>query len=353
MTKSKTWNFNFFIGVDVSKLELDLAVMHRNTFIKHYKIGNNTTEIINFIKEVKSVHSLTIPNTVFGMEQTGIYCNHLISCLEKLGAKIVVEDAKHIRNSLGTIRGKNDKIDAIRIAGYLVKGKDTLRLWSSKRQIITELARLTSLRERLISVNKTLSTPLKEEREFISRSASDTNLKLCNNTIKSLKDDIAELEMYIERVWKSDERIDHLMNIITSVPGVGPITGLQILITTNEFKNINDARKFACYSGVAPFEHTSGSSVRRLTRVSSMSNKRLKSLLHSCALSARRFVPNIKSYYERKTEGEGKHKMSVMNAIRFKIITRVFACVKRDQIYQKDYQPYAFEKLGSSDAQPQ
>jgi transposase len=338
MRKSKTWQFNFFIGIDVSKLDLDLAVMKRNSFMQHYKIGNNPVEIMAFIREVKLEHLLTIPNAVFGMEQTGIYCNHLLYCLEKLRANVVLEDAKHIKNSLGTTRGKNDKIDAMRIAGYLVTNRDNLKLWNPKRQIISELARLTSLRERLVSVNKTLSTPLKEERSFLNKEASDTNINLCSNTLSSLKTDMQDLEDYIENVWKADGHINHLMDLILSVPGVGPITALQIVITTNEFKSINDPRKFACYCGVAPFEYTSGTSVRRLTRVSNISNRKLKSLLHTCALSARRYVPEIKAYYEKKTEVEGKHKMSVMNAIRFKIIGRVFACVNNDRPYIKEYE---------------
>ncbi|RZK76905.1 MAG: IS110 family transposase [Pedobacter sp.] len=338
MAKSKTWQFNFFVGIDVSKLDLDIAIMNRNKLVQHYKVGNNPTEIMAFIKEIKLTHSLTIPNTVFGMEQTGIYCNHLLYCLEKLRANVVLDDAKHIKSSLGMVRGKNDKTDAIRIAGYLVKGRDTLKLWNAKRPILNDLARLSTLRERLVSVQKALSTPLREERSFINKASSDTTIQLCSNTLNSLKSDIVELENHIETVWKNDERLNHLMELIMSVPGVGPITALQIVISTNEFKGINDPRKFACYCGVAPFEHTSGTSVRRLTRVSSISNRKLKSLLSTCALSARRFVPEIKAYYERKKDGEGKHKMSVMNAIRFKIIGRVFACVNKDRPYIKEYE---------------
>ncbi|RZJ69836.1 MAG: IS110 family transposase, partial [Flavobacterium sp.] len=200
MTKSKTWKFDFFIGIDVSKLDLDLAVMRRNTFVKHYRVGNSPSEIMAFIKYAKLNHSLTIPKTVFGMEQTGIYCNHLLYCLEKLKANIVLDDANHIRNSLGIIRGKSDKVDAKRIAGYLVKGRDTHSLYNSKRPIIHELARLLSLRNRLISVQKILNTPLKEERSFLTKAASDKNNSICYSTISSLKNDIVNLEKYIEAV---------------------------------------------------------------------------------------------------------------------------------------------------------
>jgi transposase len=67
-----------------------------------------------------------------------------------------------------------------------------------------------------------------------------------------------------------------LFQIITSVTGVGTVTATQIIITTNEFKNITSAKKFACYSGIAPFEHQSGTSIRGKTRVSHLVNKTLK-----------------------------------------------------------------------------
>jgi len=55
-------------------------------------------------------------------------------------------------------------------------------------------------------------------------------------------------------------------------------------------------------------------------------------MLQMAAINAARFDPGLKDYYERKVES-GKHKMSVLNAIRNKIIHRVFACVRDNRIY--------------------
>ncbi|RZK09668.1 MAG: IS110 family transposase [Flavobacterium sp.] len=304
-----------------------------------FKIGNNPHEISEFINHLKNTFKITTLGSVFGMEDTGVYCNHLINILDKLRANIVLENPLHIKKSLGLIRGKNDKADALRIAGFLLKGRDGLVTRNARREVIDDLARLSSLRNRLVNVEKVLATPLKEDRGFIKISKSDIHVELCKASLVSLKADIERLERYIQQVWSLDDKVNHLMQLITSVPGVGPITALQIIIATNEFKKISDPRKFACYCGVAPFEHSSGTSVRGKTRVSKIANRKLKTLLSACALSARRFVPEIKAYYERRTLVDKKHKMSVMNAIRFKIITRVFACVKREQSYQKNFKP--------------
>jgi transposase len=61
---------------------------------------------------------------------------------------------------------------------------------------------------------------------------------------------------------KEDAQLDHQYQLATSVTGIGKITALNMIVSTGEFTRIQQAKKFACYSGVAPFEHSSGSSIR-------------------------------------------------------------------------------------------
>ena len=127
-----------------------------------------------------------------------------------------------------------------------------------------------------------------------------------------------------------------MFSIITSITGIGPVIAVEMIITTNEFKDIKDPASYACYSGVAPFEHSSGKSVRGRNRVSHRANKKCKSLLHLGALSAMQFNKDLKEYYERKCN-EGKNKMLVLNNIRNKLIWRIFACVNNNRKYEKNY----------------
>jgi transposase len=71
--------------------------------------------------------------------------------------------------------------------------------------------------------------------------------------------------------------------------------------------------------------------------VSQFANKKVKTLLHICAVSALRFDPELKAYFERKTKTEGKPKMAVINAIRYKVVLRIFACLNQDRVYKKGY----------------
>ena len=60
----------------------------------------------------------------------------------------------------------------------------------------------------------------------------------------------------------------------------------------------------------------------------------MKTLLHMCALSAIRCDPDIGNYYKRQMSGEGKPKLVVINAVRYKLISRIFACVEKNSLYQ-------------------
>ncbi|TCC93708.1 IS110 family transposase [Pedobacter frigiditerrae] len=344
---SRKKNYTYFIGTDVSRNKLDHVVMKGTTVLFHREIKNNAEEITAFIQELKALTGFTVSKAVFAMEHTGIYCNHLLNCLKRVKANIVLEGALHIRNSLGNIRGKNDKIDARRIAEYAYKSRDHLRLWMPKRQVLVELANLSTIRTRLLSLQVAINVPLKEQSTFIKKGVAKSSVKLCSRSIEALKADIEEVNISIAKLIREDERLNQLMKIVTSVPCIGPITAVHLLVCTNEFRDINNPKKFACYAGVAPFLKSSGTVLGK-ARVSHMANKKMKSLLHICAMGSVKNVPEMKAYYLRKTEGEGKQKMLVLNAIRNKLILRIFACVNQDRSYQAVYLRSPTNEINSS-----
>jgi transposase len=327
--------FTYYIGVDVSKNKLDVAVFKSKDFVYHKVVDNNTAEINQFLKELKQQEGFSLTDALFCMEHTGIYNNPLLVTLHKKQGNICLESATQIKNSLGNLRGKNDKIDAIRIGEYAYKNREDIKLWTPKRDVIVKLARLTVLRDRLISAKKLLSVPLKEQENFVKKSLNNSEKKICQRTLNSVKADLQRVDNKIEELIREDEHLSHLFGIITSVQAIGSQTAAQIIIRTNEFKDINDPKKFACYSGVAPFNKESGL-FKGKGRVSHMANKKMKTLLHMAALVAIVYNSDLKAYYERKVV-EGKNKMSVINAVRNKLIHRIFTCVHENRKYENNY----------------
>ena len=219
------------------------------------------------------------------MEHTGIYNQHLLNFLYSKKAAICLESAVHIKRSAGLQRGKNDQVDALRIAQYASKNRDTLRLWQPKRKVIAQLKELAALRSRLLNAKKQLTVPVKETALFDKQLAKQS-AALCKSTTDAITNDLKKVEAAVDQLIDTDEHLKRLFDIVTSVEGIGKITATAMVICTNEFRDINDPSKFTCYSGIAPFEHSSGSSIRGRSRVSHQANKSMKTLLHMAAMVA-------------------------------------------------------------------
>lgn len=145
------------------------------------------------------------------------------------------------------------------------------------------------------------------------------------------------MDAAIAALIAGDAQLARQSERLSSVPGIGPVTVAEVLLTTQGFTTSTDAKKYACYAGVVPFERSSGQR-RGRPQVSHQANKRVKQLLHLAALSAVRYCAELKAYYERKV-AEGKSKMLVLNNVRNKLVHRMFACVQQDRNYDKNYAP--------------
>ncbi|HMO63577.1 MAG TPA: IS110 family transposase [Ferruginibacter sp.] len=329
-------NYQWFVGIDVSKSTLDISILEGSESKGYFQISNTEKEIKLFLRKLAKHEQINLNETVFCMEHTGIYNAHFLSVMEERNLLICLESSVHIKQSGGLQRGKNDKIDSYRIAVYAFKNKEFLKLWQPERRVVKDLRRLIGIRERLLNARKQLKTSFKEDTGFESKITISKISKCCRHTLKALELDIKNTDEAIEALIESDEHLKELFSYIESVPGVGKVTAAEIVINTNEFKRINNPRKYACYAGIAPFEHSSGTSVRGKTRTSKKANMKAKSLLHMASLVAARFCTDLREYYERKV-GEGKNKMNVLNAVKNKIIHRIFACVNQKRIYSSNY----------------
>lgn len=331
---SNLMNYKTFIGADISKETIDFSIVQDGQELLHEKVLNDSKKIESFLKTLKKNQLLSEP--VFCMEFTGIYNNILTLVLSKHQIPQVIESALNIKFSQGVQRGKDDRIDAKRIALYAFKNRDNLKLWSPTDQVLDDLKALVGLRKRIISNINRLKVPLGEAK-FHSKETLKKMFACSKTSIEALKKDLARVDKLINSVIQENLDLKRSFDQITSVDGLGPMTAIMILICTGNFKKINDPKKFACYSGVAPFPHSSGKSLRGRSKVSHLANKSMKTLLHMASISAIQREGDIKEYYYRKVE-EGKNKMLVLNAIRNKLIARAFACARENRCFEKKLQ---------------
>jgi transposase len=332
--------YKFYVGIDVSKLTLDVALIderHREV-IEHIQVSNDDEGIGQMLNWLNTHEGFQIEQTMFCMEATGLYCYPLLQFLHLHQAATWVENAIQIKRSLGIQRGKNDKVDAKRIAQYAFKNREQVRLWQPRREVVEQLKQLAALRERLVETRKRLLTPVNEFRQYGNEAMAKMLEKSMSKSIKAIEKDIDGVEQKLKDIINGDDDLKKIFNLATSVIGIGFVTAINLIIHTNEFKMLTDVRKLACYCGIAPFEYSSGSSIRGKRRVHPMANRKLKTNLHMGSLTGVKLDPGLKAYYERKV-AQGKNKMSVLNAVKNKLIARVLAVIKRGEPYQKNYSP--------------
>ena len=146
--------------------------------------------------------------------------------------------------------------------------------------------------------------------------------------IRDRDEEIASVEEEMLQIINSDPSILRNYELLNSIKGIGTINAMNTIIHTNNFQAFETARQYACYLGIAPFEHSSGTSIKGKTRVYPTGAKLLKADLSQAANSAIVWDKEMKEYYERKRK-EGKAYGVVLNAVKFKLVGRMFAVVKR------------------------
>lgn len=188
--------------------------------------------------------------------------------------------------------------------------------------------------------NKTIELKLSQSEFSDAMVCNDQNLihKVQMNQILEIVDaQFQKAKNYTPSTTPEDRKIVLLFRqreLLMSIDGVGRVVATNMIIATEAFTRFDDPRKFNCYAGVAPFSYSSGSSLHSKARVSHRADKVMKRLLHLAAVAVtHRIGGELKKYYERKV-AEGKNKMSVINALRAKIVARMFAVIKRNEKYK-------------------
>lgn len=321
--------FENFIGFDVSKSKLDMFIIYHNNEQKnnHFAFENSKEGLKKILSELSKL-PVDLKQTLFCMEHTGVYTTPLCLFLEKHKLCYVLESGLQIKKSMGIRRGKNDKVDSKIIAEYACLHQNSIRLYQLPEKKLTILKHLIAHRERMITSRKSFQTAYKELSKFTNKKLISDVVKDSKGIIGQLNKKVSEIDKKILAIINEDEQLRKAYFLITSIPGIGPQIAINLIVITRCFTCFKNARQLACYAGIAPFEYSSGSSIKGKTRVSHLANKKVKSLLSMGALSAMKYDPEIKQYYQRKTK-EGKNPMSVINAIRNKLVGRIFATINR------------------------
>jgi transposase len=270
------------------------------------------------------------------MEHTGLYSRKLQFFLQDSDIDVCMESGFVIRRAGGIVKGKNDKIDAYRIAEYALSHKFKLRISEHYDLNITLLHDLLSTRNRIVEDLRRLTTPIQELKIYGGNENYNAVLEACDAAIKGLKESIKALDKRIDELIEQTENWKETVELATSVKGIGKLVCLWMMVYTRNFQSKINARQFASLVGIAPFDVSSGTSVKKGSHVSHHSHRFLKGILHTSAMTAIRNCKNIKQYHTKKKK-EGKKGFVVMNNIKNKLVQTVFAVVKSKQPYHENF----------------
>lgn len=321
----KKWSFT--LGVDVSKLTLDIHCWELNIHIKIVNGPEGFKVFQSWCKDFK----IDLKSTMIAMEFTGGYEHKFVQFCFSKKIQYTRLPGLAIKNSLGIIRGKNDKVDAMRIAQYAKEKSADIKPAKPVNPIIIELRQYLSFRKRLVRESAGYKATLKERKVMYESQQNDILVKIMNNKIKENELTIKKLEQQIERLIQKDETLFMNYKILRSIKGIGNINALMTIGFTENFTSFKNARSYAVYVGVVPFDHSSGTSIRGRKRVSHLANKELKQELNQAARAAILWNNDLKIYAERKLK-EKPYKV-VLNNVKFKLILRMFSLVSRGEFY--------------------
>jgi len=334
--------FKFVLGVDQSKKWFDCCLMTAQLVILlEERIDNTPSAIFDFISKLVALgHFEDITQVLLAIEATGIYTEHLTNSWLLKGGELAMLHASKISEHLAGSSGfeeKNDRLDARRVSEYAIRFSDKLKKWKPKTVTLQLLQGLQRQRERLIKAMNVLEVPIKEKQEFDTVDISQTLAAYQSDSVKALQEDLNKLEKNIQKLIDTDPYLNQLYQLVISVEGIGPVTAREILIATEGFTKFkpDQAKAFAKYVGVIPNGKRSGTSVKKKDKIGKRKHKKLKSNLTLGANSLIRSKLELGQYYRRKIS-EGKHHLCVINAMRNKMILRVFAVVRNQINYQKD-----------------
>jgi transposase len=314
-----------FVGVDVSKNTLDIAVYGGKD---HIRVSNNSEGFKHLVAFLKSL-GIALADCWFVFEYTGGYEYRLMQFCVTKKVRYCRISGLEIKRSLGLQRGKNDKIDAMRIAVYGHEKQNRLKPDPACNSAVERLKHLLHQRSNFVKARKADEHRASEIQGMYGLKDSDPMLKRYRQTAAHNAKMIEQTENEMIELIDAYEALKKNYNLLTSICGIGPVNAWTMIACTSNFERFANARKFGAYCGVVPYEQSSGV-FRGKGRVSHLSNHQVKAVLHMAARASVQHDPEMRVFYDRR-QILGKHHMGIMNEVMFKLVLRIFAVVRKQE----------------------
>ena len=258
----------WFIGIDVSKKTIDVVYYDRKRQKVceeiHRQFSNDQSGFKLMRKWLTGKASLADIHFLRNKHHKEIN-------LESAGIDYCCFNPLHLKRSFGLTRGKNDKVDAWRIAYYCYLHREEFVYCKMSASTIMRLQELSSERKRHIKHIAEYKAYLTDRKARVTDNTQKRTAKvleyeqaLVEEIEKEMENIITkqQIRKQVENIIKNDPDLKKNYDLLLSVKGVGAVNAIAIIIHTNNFESFENARKYACYMGIAPFGSTSGTSIK-------------------------------------------------------------------------------------------
>ena len=328
------------VGIDISKEKCNLCYRSGLEIVCEEECANDVKTLKKAFKATMKALDASMDDVLVCAEYTGRYIYPLTIACQELSIFLWVDDPTRIKNSMGLTRGKNDAIDAARIAEYAFRYSDKAVRYAIPDAALVSMKNLLADREFLLVDKKRYQSQLTDQKKYMAPGDFKHKNNRWKKVIKSIDEQIAAIDAEIEALIEADPVLTRQKDLLVSIDGVGERIAINMIAVTGGFTRFQNARQFCSFAGLTPYKYDSGTSVRSKAKISRRANQTMKALLHMSAVNVatRMKGGEYKDYYERKLK-EGKHVMCIMNVLRAKLVHRMFSVIKRNEEYTKLYKP--------------
>ena len=328
-----------YVGIDISKEKCNLCYRRGLEPVREEECLNEVKVLKKAFRSTLKILGAVMDEVLVCAEYTGRYIYPLTVACQELNLFLWLDDPTRIKNSMGLTRGKNDAIDAARIAEYAFRYSDKAVRYSIPDAALVSMKNLLSDREFLLADRKRYQSQLSDQKMFMNPRDFKHKSTRWKKVIKSIEEQIEAIDAEIDSIISADPVLSRQKELLVSIDGIGDRIAINMIAITGGFTRFQNARQFCSFAGLTPYRYDSGTSVRSKAKISKRSNQTMKALLHMSAVNVatRMKESEYKEYYERKLK-EGKHVMCIMNVIRAKLVHRMFSVIRRDSEYTRQYQ---------------
>lgn len=321
-------NSTFYIGIDIAATTFMACAIESPLKVTAppKNFANDPAGYEAFVLWLTN-HGITPATAILCMEATGVYSEALAYYLTAHEWWVAVAPPLQVKQAFAPIGHKTDAVDSRQIAEYAARFQDQLRRFAPKEEIIEQVKVLLQLREQYVRQKTAHLNSLHALKRKVVRTPLAESL--LEQSISQLKINIKTIESEIKELFNDHSDFGHQIALLLSIPGVGLLLASHIVVLSQVMHDPLNFKAMAAYLGISPYQHASGSSVRKRPSSRHFGPATARKLLHLAARSRRTHHASSRCYFERKVAA-GKPKSLVLNNMANRLL-RVICAVLRER----------------------